>query len=193
MTSRISPVRSSLRIAAAASLSGPSSPPYSPKSSTKGRGKRASSTKSNRSDDSEGEGVYVSPTLSHELARPSTSPSSSSLTSDTSTHVPSSTESCFAPRSFPNKEATPTRLRASLFRSFVLADYVTMANAVCGICSIFLCLNYLDNNRHWDYIVGAFAFLPLALCKWHLIEPSHSFLLLNPTLSSLLQSFDWFI
>jgi len=64
---------------------------------------------------------------------------------------------------FPNKVDTPIRLRASLFRSFVLADYVTMMNAVCGVSSIFLCLNYLENNRRNDYIQYAFSLIPLAL------------------------------
>ncbi len=71
--------------------------------------------------------------------------------------------SCLSPKSFPNKVSTPPRLRASLFRSFVLADFVTMANAVCGVSSIFLCLNYLDNARHTDYLIGAFVLQPLAL------------------------------
>lgn len=64
---------------------------------------------------------------------------------------------------FPNTEATPLRLRASLFRSFVLADYVTMLNAVCGVSSVFLCLNYLENNRNQEYLMWAFTLIPLAL------------------------------
>jgi len=70
---------------------------------------------------------------------------------------------CFEPKAFPNPPNAPVRQRASLFRSFVLADYVTMANAVCGVSSIFLCLNYLDNDRHLNYLIGAFALLPCAL------------------------------
>lgn len=64
---------------------------------------------------------------------------------------------------FPNPVSQPTLRRASLFRSFVLADYVTMANAVCGVSSIFLCLNYLDNNHRPDYLLYAFILIPLAL------------------------------
>jgi len=75
---------------------------------------------------------------------------------------------CFEPKAFPNPPNAPVRQRASLFRSFVLADYVTMANAVCGVSSIFLCLNYLDNDRHLNYLIGAFALLPCALGTFHL-------------------------
>ena len=64
---------------------------------------------------------------------------------------------------FPNPVTKPTLKRASLFRSFVLADYITMANAVCGVSSIFLCLNYLDNSHRSDYLTFAFAFIPMAL------------------------------
>lgn len=66
-------------------------------------------------------------------------------------------------KKFPNPVAQPTLLRASLFRSFVLADYVTMANAVCGVSSIFLCLNYLDNTHRPEYLLYAFILIPLAL------------------------------
>jgi CDP-diacylglycerol--serine O-phosphatidyltransferase len=44
-----------------------------------------------------------------------------------------------------------------------MADFVTLGNAACGTCSIFFCLNYLENNQHQPYIVAAFALLPLAL------------------------------
>jgi CDP-diacylglycerol--serine O-phosphatidyltransferase len=64
---------------------------------------------------------------------------------------------------FPNPTDTPTVRRASLFRSFVLADYITCANAVCGVGSIFLCLNYLGNDKNDAYLWWAFALLPFAL------------------------------
>lgn len=54
--------------------------------------------------------------------------------------------------------------RASLFRSFVLADYVTMGNAVCGSGVMFFCLNYLDNNKRDVYLVSAFFLNFLGLC-----------------------------
>lgn len=51
----------------------------------------------------------------------------------------------------------------ALIRDFSFADFVTLGNAVCGSLSIFLCLNYLENEKYHPYIVGAFFLLPLAL------------------------------
>jgi len=50
-----------------------------------------------------------------------------------------------------------------LLRSFVLADFITLANAVCGTGAIFLCLNYLDMGRFTPFLAGAFTLLALAL------------------------------
>ncbi len=49
-----------------------------------------------------------------------------------------------------------------LFRSFVLADLITMGNASCGMASIFLCLNHAMNS-HAPYFWAVFILLPLAL------------------------------
>jgi len=49
-----------------------------------------------------------------------------------------------------------------MFRSFVLADFVTLANAGSGMASIFFCLNYLT-KEDGSFIWGAFILLPLAL------------------------------
>ena len=50
----------------------------------------------------------------------------------------------------------------SIFRSFVLADLITMGNASCGMASIFLCLNHALNS-HTPYLWAVFVLLPLAL------------------------------
>jgi CDP-diacylglycerol--serine O-phosphatidyltransferase len=55
-----------------------------------------------------------------------------------------------------------TPKKRSMFRSFVPADFVTLANAGSGMASIFFCLNYMtkeDDAAIW----GAFFLLPLAL------------------------------
>ncbi len=57
----------------------------------------------------------------------------------------------------------PKRRRFRLLRSLALADFITLANAGSGICSIFLCLNFLENARYQPYLAAAFALLPLAL------------------------------
>lgn len=44
-----------------------------------------------------------------------------------------------------------------------MADWVTLGNAACGTCSIFFCLNYLENAKYHPYIVASFFLLPLAL------------------------------
>lgn len=50
----------------------------------------------------------------------------------------------------------------SLFRTFVLADLITMGNASCGMASIFLCLNHAMNSQA-PYLWAVFVLLPLAL------------------------------
>jgi CDP-diacylglycerol--serine O-phosphatidyltransferase len=55
----------------------------------------------------------------------------------------------------------------SLFRSFVLADFITLCNAACGTGAIFLCLNYLEDDHARRWLVWAFALLPMAfLFDW---------------------------
>jgi CDP-diacylglycerol--serine O-phosphatidyltransferase len=51
----------------------------------------------------------------------------------------------------------------ALLRSFVLADFVTLANAGAGTGAIFFCLAYLDAGHRGIHLVGAFALLLLAL------------------------------
>jgi len=50
----------------------------------------------------------------------------------------------------------------SLFRSFVLADFITLANASCGMGAIFLCLKHVTGN-HTPYLWCIFVLLPLSL------------------------------
>lgn len=60
-------------------------------------------------------------------------------------------------------EREPRPKPFELVRSFVLADFITLANAACGTGAIFFCLNYLEAGHHAPFIFGAFALLPLAL------------------------------
>jgi CDP-diacylglycerol--serine O-phosphatidyltransferase len=50
----------------------------------------------------------------------------------------------------------------SIFRSFALADLITLANAGCGMAVIFLCLNHVTGS-HTPYLWTVFLLLPLAL------------------------------
>ncbi len=49
-----------------------------------------------------------------------------------------------------------------MFRTFVLADLVTMVNAACGMSAIFCCLRYAA-ERDSRYVLATFVLLPLAL------------------------------
>src|SRR5659263_683107 len=49
-----------------------------------------------------------------------------------------------------------------MIRSFVLADFITLANAGFGMAAIFLCLNHITDS-HATYFWAAFMLLPLAL------------------------------
>jgi len=96
-----------------------------------------------------------------ELAPLETAPTSSFSSPD---------ESDLSPISPPRKEALvnrwkadPKRRRFKLLRSFTMADFVTLGNAACGTCSIFFCLNYLENKLYEPYIIASFILLPLAL------------------------------
>jgi len=48
-------------------------------------------------------------------------------------------------------------------REIGMADFVTMCNAVCGTASIFLCLNYLENDYYEKYLRLSFILLPVGL------------------------------
>jgi CDP-diacylglycerol--serine O-phosphatidyltransferase len=50
----------------------------------------------------------------------------------------------------------------SIFRSFALADLITLANAGCGMAVIFLCLNHVTGSQT-PYLWTVFLLLPLAL------------------------------
>lgn len=50
----------------------------------------------------------------------------------------------------------------SIFRSFALADFITLANAGCGMTVIFLCLNHVTGVKT-PYLWTVFLLLPLAL------------------------------
>jgi len=56
----------------------------------------------------------------------------------------------------------PSQKSMPIFRSFVLADLITLANAGCGMAAIFLCLNHVTSSRT-PYLWAVFILLPLAL------------------------------
>jgi len=56
----------------------------------------------------------------------------------------------------------PSEKSGPLFRSFVLADFITLANASCGMGAIFLCLKHVTGN-HTPYLWCIFVLLPLSL------------------------------
>jgi len=56
----------------------------------------------------------------------------------------------------------PSKKSMSIFRSFVLADFITLANAGFGMAAIFLCLNHVTDSRA-AYLWAVFILLPLAL------------------------------
>ncbi len=49
----------------------------------------------------------------------------------------------------------------SMLRSFAAADFLTLANAACGMVAIFFCLKYAETGSA-AYIWGAFGLFPLA-------------------------------
>ena len=61
----------------------------------------------------------------------------------------------------PAEEKVPEK-SMSIFRSFVLADLITLANASLGMAAIFLCLNHAA-GLHTPYLWAVFVLLPLAL------------------------------
>ena len=56
----------------------------------------------------------------------------------------------------------PSKKSMSMIRSFVLADFITLANAGFGMAAIFLCLNQFTDSRT-AYFWAVFILLPLAL------------------------------
>ena len=56
----------------------------------------------------------------------------------------------------------PSEKSISMIRSFVLADFITLANAGFGMAAIFLCLNHVAGSRTM-YFRAVFLLLPLAL------------------------------
>eukprot|EP01095_Lingulamoeba_sp_RSL-Kostka_P002101 TRINITY_DN1295_c0_g1_i1.p1 TRINITY_DN1295_c0_g1~~TRINITY_DN1295_c0_g1_i1.p1 ORF type:complete len:218 (-),score=61.82 TRINITY_DN1295_c0_g1_i1:198-851(-) len=52
----------------------------------------------------------------------------------------------------------------NMLRTMVLADFITLANAACGVSSIFSCLNFLANGKTVEhYLSIVFVLLPLSL------------------------------
>ncbi len=56
----------------------------------------------------------------------------------------------------------PSEKSGSIFRSFGLADLITLANASCGMGAIFLCLKHVTGS-HTPYLWCIFMLLPLSL------------------------------
>ncbi len=56
----------------------------------------------------------------------------------------------------------PSQKPKSMFRSFALADLITLGNASCGMAAIFLCLNQASGT-HGPYFWIVFVLLPVAL------------------------------
>jgi CDP-diacylglycerol--serine O-phosphatidyltransferase len=56
----------------------------------------------------------------------------------------------------------PSQKSKSIFRSFVLADIITLANASFGMAAIFLCLSHVTDSRT-DCLWAVFLLLPFAL------------------------------
>jgi CDP-diacylglycerol--serine O-phosphatidyltransferase len=60
------------------------------------------------------------------------------------------------------KKMIPSQKPKSMFRSFVLADLITLANVSCGMAAIFVCLHRTAGS-HDPYFWIVFLLLPLAL------------------------------
>ncbi len=60
------------------------------------------------------------------------------------------------------KKMDPSHKPKSMFRSFALADFITLANAGCGMAAIFLCLHEASVPRGYHFWI-VFALLPSAL------------------------------
>lgn len=65
--------------------------------------------------------------------------------------------------------APPRRRRhLNLIRSFVLADFITLANASAGVSAILLCMRYIERGNA-AHLWWAFALLPVALV-WDVLD-----------------------
>ena len=51
----------------------------------------------------------------------------------------------------------------SMFRDFHLADWLTLANAFCGVCAMFFAMRYMQSGEKHDLIWGIAAGTLLAL------------------------------
>mmetsp|Transcript_16667 Transcript_16667/g.18875 ORF Transcript_16667/g.18875 Transcript_16667/m.18875 type:complete len:226 (-) Transcript_16667:897-1574(-) len=60
-------------------------------------------------------------------------------------------------------DSAPEEAPLPHLREIGMADFVTMCNAVCGTASIFLCLNYLENDYYEKYLRLSFILLPVGL------------------------------
>ena len=56
----------------------------------------------------------------------------------------------------------PRRRRFAMLRTFVLADFITLGNAACGMAAILCCLGYVE-AREARYLWAALALFPFAL------------------------------
>jgi len=130
--------------------------------STKSRSKKGGQAESSTPTGSRKKGVSKRAVAPVQTTAAASSPSDSFTSPDESELSPISPP--VASQARVNKWAhDPKRRRFKLLRSFTLADFVTLGNAACGTCSIFFCLNYLENNQYDPYILASFVLLPLAL------------------------------
>ena len=58
--------------------------------------------------------------------------------------------------------STPAPKHFSMIRDFHLADFFTLANAACGVASMFLAMMYLSSGRVANFLAAA-AMAPLVL------------------------------
>ena len=66
-----------------------------------------------------------------------------------------------APEQPPARGERPVRFE--MLRSYTPADLITLANAACGTCTLFICLNYIEMGSQKAFLWPAFLLLPLAL------------------------------
>ena len=59
------------------------------------------------------------------------------------------------------KPRNPGQRHFSMFRDFHLADWLTLANAFCGVCAVFFAMRYMQSGEKHDLIWGI-ALVPLA-------------------------------
>lgn len=76
--------------------------------------------------------------------------------------MPTPTEPLAERAGDPAPAPKPKPKRFSMIRSFALADFITLANAFCGMGSILFCMAYLASGER-GAILWAFVLLPIAL------------------------------